>query len=124
VDNPDWATGLASSLRTGLAALEADPGIGAAVITLVDTPVVGEAHLRRIGSSLRDGATAAVATYLGAARTPVGLTREIWADVASTAVEDEGARRWLCSHPDLVTVVECADLGPWTDIDTPADLPG
>ena len=124
VDNPDWATGLASSLRTGLAALEPDHDVGAAVVTLVDTPGVGAVHLRRIRSSLREGATAAVATYRGEARTPVGLTREVWAEVAGTAVGDEGARLWLRSHPHLVTEVECADLGQWTDIDTPGDLPG
>jgi len=124
VDNPDWATGLASSLRTGLAALEPDHDVGAAVVTLVDTPGVGAVHLGRIGSALREGATAAVATYRGEPRTPVGLTREVWADVARTAVGEEGARGWLRSHPHLVTEVECADLGQWTDIDTPGDLPG
>jgi CTP:molybdopterin cytidylyltransferase MocA len=123
VDNTDWATGMASSLRAGLAALEADLGIGAVVVTLVDTLSVGEEHLRRIGSALRDGATAVAATYEGKARTPVGLTREVWADVARTVAGDEGARGWLRAHPHLVTDVECADLGSWTDLDTPSDLP-
>lgn len=124
VDNTAWATGMASSLRAGLAALEADPDIDAVVVTLVDTPTVGEEHLRRVGSALSHGATAAVATYEGGARTPVGLTRVLWADVARTAVGDEGARGWLRAHPHLVTDVACADLGPWIDIDTPNDLPG
>jgi len=123
VDNTDWATGMASSLRAGLAALEDDLGVAAVVVTLVDTPCVGEEHLRRVGSALRDGATAAVATYEGRTRTPVGLTREVWAEVSRSAAGDEGARRWLRSHPHLVTEVECADLGSWTDIDTPGDLP-
>lgn len=123
VDNTDWATGMASSLRAGLAALEADLGIGAVVVTLVDTLSVGQEHLRRVGSALRDGATAAAATYEGKARTPVGLTREVWADVARTVAGDEGARGWLRAHPLLVTDVECADLGSWTDLDTPTDLP-
>jgi CTP:molybdopterin cytidylyltransferase MocA len=123
VDNTDWATGMASSLRAGLAAVEADLGIAAVVVTLVDTFSVGQEHLRRIGSALREGATAAVATYEGRARTPVGLTRETWADVARTVAGDEGARRWLRAHWHLVTQVECSDLGSWTDIDTPDDLP-
>jgi len=73
---------------------------------------------------LRDGATAAVATYRGKARTPVGLIREAWSEVARTVVGDKGARGWLRAHPQLVTEVECADLGPWIDIDTTEDLPG
>ena len=124
VDNADWATGLASSLQAGLSSLEADLDIDAVVVNLVDTPCVGKEHLRRLSSALHGGATAAVATYEGTARTPVGLTREVWADVARTAVGDEGARGWLRAHPHLVTEVECADLGRWTDIDRPADLPG
>jgi len=123
VENSDWATGMASSVRAGLAALELEAGIDAAVVTLVDTLSVGPEHLRRISVALHDGATAAVATYGGRPRTPVGLTRGVWADVARTVAGDEGARRWLRAHPDLVTSVECADLGRWTDIDTHADLP-
>lgn len=123
VENADWATGLASSLRAGLSALADDLGIDAVVVTLVDTPSVGEDHLRRVVSALHDGATAAVATYRAKARLPVGLTREVWVDVAASAVGDEGARVWLRAHPHLVTEVECADLGSWTDIDLPGDLP-
>jgi nicotine blue oxidoreductase len=122
VENPDWATGLASSLRAGLEALEGERAAEAVVITLVDTVAVGKEHLRRIGSALSDGATAAVATYLGQPRTPVGLTREVWAEVARSVDGDQGARKWLRANPDLVTDVECADLGPWVDIDTQADL--
>jgi CTP:molybdopterin cytidylyltransferase MocA len=123
VENSDWATGMASSVRAGLAALEFEVGIDAAVVTLVDTLSVGPEHLRRISVALRNGATTVVATYNGRPRTPVGLTRGVWADVAGTVRGDEGARRWLRAHPDLVTSVECADLGRWTDIDTHADLP-
>lgn len=122
VRNADWATGIASSLQAGLAALQADLDIEAVVITLVDTPAVGAEHLSRIGSALRRGSTAAVATYEGRARTPVGLARAVWADVTETVAGDEGARGWLRAHSHLVTDVECADLGSWTDIDTPADL--
>jgi CTP:molybdopterin cytidylyltransferase MocA len=122
VDNSEWATGIASSLQAGLAALSADLDIDAAVVTLVDTPSVGAEHLSRLGSALRGGATAAVATYDGNARTPVGLARQVWAEVAATVSGDQGARIWLAAHSRLVTKVECADLGSWADIDTPADL--
>jgi CTP:molybdopterin cytidylyltransferase MocA len=61
VENGDWATGMASSLKAGLAALELDPGIDAVVVTLVDTISVGEQHLRRVGSALKAGAAAVVA---------------------------------------------------------------
>ena len=123
VENSNWASGQASSVRAGLAALAGEAGVDAVVITLVDTVSVGPEHLRRIASALRDGGIAAVATYVGDARTPVGLRREVWADVERRVGGDEGARPWLRANPQLVTDVECADLGPWVDIDTPRDLP-
>lgn len=122
--NPEWETGQASSLRAGLAVVAAHPDVDALVVTLVDTPGVGAAHLRRVVAALADGATAAVAAYRGQQRTPVGLVREVWAEVADAVRGDEGARAWLREHQGLVVPVECGDLGPWRDIDTPADLSG
>jgi CTP:molybdopterin cytidylyltransferase MocA len=122
VDNPAWATGMASSLRAGLAAL-AEEDLDAAVVTLVDTPTVVAAHLRRVVGQLALGSSAAVAAYQGQARTPVGLARDVWSDVARSVTGDEGARGWLRRNSQRVATVECGDLGPWQDIDTPADLP-
>jgi len=121
--NPEWDSGQASSLRAGLAAVGARPEVDALVVTLVDTPGVRAEHLRRVVAALADGATAAVAAYRGQQRTPVGLVREVWAEVADAVHGDEGARAWLREHQGLVTPVECGDLGPWRDIDVPADLP-
>jgi CTP:molybdopterin cytidylyltransferase MocA len=42
--------------------------------------------------------------------------------VISLAAGDVGARPFLRAHPDLVTLVECADTGQPDDLDTPADL--
>lgn len=127
--NPDWATGMASSLRTGLRHLaEAAPHATGAVVTLVDTPTVGAEHLRRVCRALAaeqgDAAAdrAAVATYEGSWRTPVALGRGLWARVATEATGDRGAGPWLRRHRELVTPVECGDLGPWLDVDEPADL--
>jgi CTP:molybdopterin cytidylyltransferase MocA len=129
VPNPDWATGMASSLRTGLLHLaQAAPQAAGAVVTLVDTPAVGAEHLLRVCRALTTVAAvpptgrAAVATYQGAWRTPVALGRGLWATVAAEVSGDRGAGPWLRRHPDLVTPVECGDLGPWLDVDEPADL--
>jgi len=34
-----------------------------------------------------------------------------------------GARAYLRSHPRLVTMVDCDDVGDPSDLDTPEDLP-
>ena len=38
------------------------------------------------------------------------------------AAGDTGARPFLRAHPELVTLVECGDVGRPDDIDTPQDL--
>jgi nicotine blue oxidoreductase len=38
------------------------------------------------------------------------------------ATGDVGARPFLLAHPDLITRVECGDVGRPDDIDSPEDL--
>jgi nicotine blue oxidoreductase len=120
VVNPDWPTGMGSSLRAGLAALPAEAG--AVVVGLVDQPLVRPEAIRRLAAAWRAGAVAAVATYGGEPRNPVLLTRPVLAEVAASATGDRGARAWLRGHPTLVQQVACDDAGDPTDIDTPAEL--
>ena len=141
VYNPEWRTGMGSSLRAALRALTgtgtgvgtvtgsgvangADLGldVGAVVVALADQPLVGAQAVARLIAAYRDGASVAVAAYDGQPRNPVLLAREHWAEVAATATGDQGARTFLRTHPDLVTLVECGDTGRPDDIDTPADL--
>jgi CTP:molybdopterin cytidylyltransferase MocA len=120
VHNPDWPTGMASSLRAGLAALPAEAG--AVVIGLVDQPLVHPEAVRRLAAAWRSGALAAVASYRGEPRNPVLLARPVLAEVAATATGDRGARGWLRGHPDQTRLVPCDDAGDPADIDTPDDL--
>jgi CTP:molybdopterin cytidylyltransferase MocA len=120
VHNPDWASGMGSSLVAGLRAVP--DGCCAAVVALVDQPLIGAAAVRRLIAAHAAGATAAVAGYHGRARNPVLLARAHWPEVISLAAGDVGARPFLRAHPDLVTLVECADTGQPDDLDTPADL--
>jgi CTP:molybdopterin cytidylyltransferase MocA len=122
VYNPAWRTGMGSSLRAALQALSAGADVGAVVVALADQPLVGAEAVARLIAAYRDGATVAVAAYDGQARNPVLLAREHWAEVIATATGDQGARTFLRTRPDLVTLVECGDTGRPDDIDTPADL--
>lgn len=121
VHNPDWRTGMGSSLRAALLALT--PGdAGAAVVALADQPLVGAEAVVRLIAAYRAGAGLAVAAYQGRPRNPVLLAREHWPEVIATAAGDQGARAFLRARPDLVTLVECGDTGRPDDIDTAADL--
>ncbi len=120
VHNPNWRTGMGSSLAAGLATVP--DTCAAAVIALVDQPLVGPEAVRRLIAAHAGGARVAVAAYAGAPRNPVLLAREHWAEVTALAVGDAGARPFLRAHPDLVTLVECGDTGSPDDLDTRSDL--
>ena len=120
VVNDDWASGMGSSLRTGLRAL-AEHAADAVVVGLVDQPLVTSGVVRRLIEA-RGGRAAVVASYGGSNRNPVLLERAIWDDACDSAVGDMGARAWLRAHPDEVLAVACDDLGSDIDIDTPDDL--
>jgi CTP:molybdopterin cytidylyltransferase MocA len=120
VHNPRWHSGMGSSLAVGLATVP--ESCGAAVIALVDQPLVGAEAVSRLIAAHAAGARVAVAAYDGAPRNPVLLAREHWAEVTALAVGDAGARPFLRAHPDLVTLVECGDTGSPDDVDTASDL--
>ncbi|MBO0802249.1 MAG: nucleotidyltransferase family protein [Nocardiopsaceae bacterium] len=142
VPNRDWRTGMGSSLRAALRALSEPTPVGwpwadeqeeppyedtysqtgAAVIALVDQPLIGAASVRRLIAAYRAGASVAVAAYDGKPRNPVLIAREHWPAVMASATGDTGARPFLRANPDLVTVIECGDTGSPDDIDTEEDL--
>ena len=123
VYNPEWRTGMGSSLRAALQALtETSTDVDAVVVALADQPLIGAKAVARLIAACHNGATVAVAAYDGQARNPVLLAREHWAEVMATATGDQGARVFLRSRPDLITLVECGDTGRPDDVDTPADL--
>jgi len=120
VFNPDWATGMGSSFRAGLAALPADAD--AAIVHLVDQPNIGPEVVARLIAAHAAGAAVAVATYGGQRRNPVLLARSTWTEASALAEPDQGARPYLAAHPEAITAVPCDDLGDPADIDTAADL--
>jgi nicotine blue oxidoreductase len=140
VDNPDWASGMGSSLRAGLAALaglaaadglagrELAAGPDAAVVLLVDQPGVGPAAVGRVAAvALAEGpevlATAGYPASDGGLRRghPVALGRAHWAGVAAAATGDTGARPYLAARSREARLVRCGDIADDTDVDTSSD---
>ena len=114
-----WREGLGASLRAGLAALPDD--VDAAVVTLVDQPLLGPGAVQRLVAAGGE-ADAAQASYGGVPGHPVLLGRAVWDEVAALAVGDTGARPWLRAHPERVRLVPCDGTGSPLDVDTAEDL--
>ena len=121
VDNPDWRTGMGSSLRSGLAALPDQAS--AAVVVLVDTPWIGPDAVGRLVQAHATGAALAVATYAGVRGHPVLLGRTHWRGAAASAVADSGARTYLASNPNVVEV-DCTGTGDPRDAAHPSQIGG
>ncbi|MGB3439613.1 MAG: nucleotidyltransferase family protein [Actinophytocola sp.] len=120
VDNPDWASGMGSSLRAGLAALAATDCESVLVLP-VDTPGITAGAVRRF-VALSSPAALARATYDDVPGHPVLIGRDRWAAVSELATGDEGARPYLARH--RVAAVPCQDVAHGADVDRPEDLPG
>ncbi|GAB1512990.1 nucleotidyltransferase family protein [Actinophytocola sp. KF-1] len=118
VDNPEWESGMGSSLRTGLAALPRTD-CEAVVVLPVDTPGVTAAAVRRF-VGLASPSVLARATYDGVPGHPVLIGRDRWAEVSALATGDAGARPYLAAHE--VTAVPCEDVATGADVDRPEDL--
>jgi nicotine blue oxidoreductase len=120
-ENPDWAQGMGSSLRVGLAAL-AGSGADAVVVALVDQPGIGAAAVARVVAAYEGGASLVAATYGGHRGHPVLFGADRWERIAASAAGDRGARAYLREHAAAIRFVECADVAEAYDIDTPEDL--
>ncbi len=121
VENPDWADGMGSSLRAGLASL-AGTGAPAALVSLVDQPGIGAQAVARVLAAYEDESSLASAAYDGVRGHPVLLGAAHWPGIAATATGDRGARAYLKEHAEAIGLVECGDVARPYDIDTEADL--
>lgn len=116
---PDWASGMAASLRAGLGALVVPgPGPDVVAVTLVDLPDVGPDVVTRLLEGRREPTTLARAAYDGRPGHPVLLGRDHLAGALAAAEGDRGARDYLADR--AVELVECGDLATGRDVDRPA----
>ena len=112
VVNSDWSEGMGSSLRTGLAHLEARDDVDRVLVTLVDLVGLTPAAVARV---LACDADLAAATYDGRRGHPVLLGRGHWPGVRASATGDRGARTYLAERD--VTAVEVGDVAHDDDLD-------
>jgi len=120
VDNPDFATGLASSLKTGIGALP--QGVAGAVVLLGDMPEIQARVIDSLIDRFADNpdAAAAAPVFAGQRGNPVLLGRSLFLKLARLG-GDEGARR-LLNGAEGVIDVPFDDAAVTLDIDTPAEL--
>ena len=119
--NPDYAAGLSTSLRAGLAALPA--GVDGVLVCLGDMPRVSAAQIDRLIAAFDAAAGRAICvpTHRGKRGNPVLWAARFFAEMEAVA-GDVGARHLIGEHEDMVHEVESGDDGVLVDIDTPEAL--
>ncbi|MSP66812.1 MAG: 4-diphosphocytidyl-2C-methyl-D-erythritol kinase [Alphaproteobacteria bacterium] len=119
--NPDYASGLSTSLRAGVGAL--GEAIDAAFVCLGDMPRIRPEHLHRLIAAYDpvEGRAICVPTFAGRRGNPVLWGARFFADMARVA-GDVGARHLIGENAEVVCEVAMGDGGVLLDIDTPEAL--
>jgi molybdenum cofactor cytidylyltransferase len=121
VHNPNFADGLSTSLKAGIAAVP--PEADGAIVTLGDMPQVTSALIDRLIAAFDPGrgALVVIPTIEGKRGNPVLWSRRFFPDLM--AVEgDVGARHLIGSYAEAVTEVPLDDAAALIDVDTPEAL--
>jgi len=113
-ENPDHASGMASSLRVGLGRVSDHVSVLAA---LGDMPWVRVDTLNRLIAGAGPGRIV-VPVHDGRRGNPVLWDRVFFPQLL-TLTGDAGARGLIAARPDAVTAVPVDDLGVLRDVDTP-----
>jgi molybdenum cofactor cytidylyltransferase len=121
VHNSDYAEGLGTSLKVGIAAVpeKAD----AAIVCLGDMPQVDAPLINRLIAALdpERGALVVVPSINGRRGNPVVWSRRFFHDLMSIQ-GDIGARHLIGSYAEAVVEVPVAGEAALTDVDTPESL--
>ena len=120
VENPEFEKGQLSSLLAGLRVVDR-PGVTAALVTLVDVPLVAASTVRAVVARYRRTHPPIVRPVRGPRHGhPVLIDRSLF-DAIRGADPSAGAKEVVRAHASAAGDVEVDDEGAFTDIDTPED---
>jgi molybdenum cofactor cytidylyltransferase len=122
IENPDFAEGLSTSLKAGLATLP-DDDIDAAIILLGDMPRVTADVVARLAAAFDPAAGRHVVVPVADGRrgNPVLWGRRFFAELARVT-GDQGGRAVLLDYPEAVFEVPVEESFVHLDLDTPEAL--
>ncbi|MBA3561048.1 MAG: nucleotidyltransferase family protein [Gemmatimonadaceae bacterium] len=118
--NQEWAEGMVSSLRAGLAVLsEVEPEAEAVLIMVCDQPRVDGNLLRALVRQCQGNTSIVASGYSDALGVPAVFARRHFPELMELR-GDHGAKILLAQHADLVAAVPFPEGA--IDIDAPEDL--
>ncbi|MGA8051033.1 MAG: nucleotidyltransferase family protein [Burkholderiales bacterium] len=91
------------------------------IVALADMPFVRPSSIAAVREALEAGALLAAPYFRRRRGHPVGIAGRFRAELEALS-GDEGARRVLVQHENLLVKIPCGDPGVIRDIDAPGDL--
>jgi molybdenum cofactor cytidylyltransferase len=121
VYNPDFPTGIASSVKAGIGVVPKEAG--GALVCLGDMPLIDTHILDRLIAAFAPerGMLIAVPVSDGSRGNPVLWSRRFFGELMSLD-GDVGGRNLISRHGEVVAEVAVEDQGAFLDIDTPQAL--
>ncbi|MQA64871.1 MAG: NTP transferase domain-containing protein [Alphaproteobacteria bacterium] len=120
VHNPDFADGMATSIRAGVAALPEEAS--AVVVCLGDMPALSSGDIARLVAAFESGGADICVPVTAERRgNPALFARRFFSELQALS-GDTGARGLIAAHPDRVREVAVEGAGILTDLDTEADI--
>jgi molybdenum cofactor cytidylyltransferase len=118
--NPDWATGMGSSIRVGMTAvLERSALVDAVVIALGDQPLISSAFLNSLAERhFKTGATMVAASYADRPGVPALFARALFPRLAALDGQ-AGAKVLLQAAGNELEIIPAPEAA--IDVDTPED---
>jgi molybdenum cofactor cytidylyltransferase len=119
--NPDYADGLGTSLRSGIAAVPAESG--GAIVCLGDMPQVDSGLIDKLLAAFDPdkGALIVVPSIDGKRGNPVVWSRRFFNELMAIS-GDTGARHLIGQYAEVMTEVPLSGEAALTDVDTPESL--
>jgi len=119
VENPEFAHGMSTSIRAGVAALSAESD--AVVILLADQPrITSEIINRLIDVYMQEGRRVVASAYQGVVGVPALFDGALYLELL-TLEGDAGARAVIETYPQHGVAIPL-EGDAWEDVDVPEDL--
>ncbi|GAA4271875.1 nucleotidyltransferase family protein [Aquimarina gracilis] len=117
INNPDWERGMGSSIQVGIKAILKDiPTLDAALISLIDQPLIPATHYKDLITSFAKNNVPIVASDLGnRIGVPAIFSKRVFKELVELK-EDYGARFIIKKYLKAIKTIPLTDQG--IDIDT------
>ena len=119
VHNPNWKSGMGSSIKTGLQHLTLDPSVESVILSVCDQPLLSEDIISGlVRESTETGKPIIASEYSGVPGVPALFHRSYFGRLADLP-DDQGAKKIIMNNSSDVSVIPFPggeiDLDTWGD---------